>query len=437
MKTAIINCFDTYEHRVRLLQAYFQKQAHEVCVITSDYRHFQKRYRHKVPDGFIFVHADAYQRNLSAARLRSHDKFAKDVFAAMETKQPDLVWVLAPPNSLVKQAAGYKKSHPKVKLVIDMIDMWPETMPVPEILNFRSRDLQGKHGVKYLPPFSWWRGLRDRYIDAADAVVTECELYQSVLKSKCDAGKLHTLYLAKADADMIPVLADTDSAGDSVAGASGQEVPEMVSGQDDTEQASEVMLPPRDRWALCYLGSINHIIDIPVICSIITNLPKQEKCPLLHVIGDGEQRDELLDAARSAGAEVIYHGKVFDPVQKQRILDGCHFGLNIMKDSVFVGLTMKSLDYFAAGLPVLNNIKGDTWMLVEKNRIGVNLDISQGGGIAFQNPGDHEVAGAVRNAHEVWYNAAYRDNVRTIFSKYFTEKAFEDKVSEILKSIMC
>lgn len=383
MKTIIINCFDTYEHRVRLLQAYFLKQAHEVCVFTSDYRHFQKRYRHKVPDGFIFVHADAYQRNLSAARLHSHDKFTKDVFAAVETKQPDLIWVLAPPNSLVKQAALYKKSHPKIKLVIDMIDMWPETMPVPRFLNAGTQNLR----IKYLPPFSWWKGLRDRYIDVADAVVTECELYQSVLKSKCDAGKLHTLYLAKADSDLPPVSAATDS-----------------------------IAPPGDRWALCYLGSINHIIDISSICSIITNLPKREKCPALHVIGDGEQRNELLEAARIAGAEVIYHGKVFDPLEKQCILDGCHFGLNIMKDSVFVGLTMKSLDYFAAGLPVLNNIKGDTWTLVEKNHIGINL--------------------GSENKPKDWYNTAYRDNVRTVFRKYFTEKAFEDKVSEILNTMM-
>ena len=64
---------------------------------------------------------------------------------------------------------------------------------------------------------------------------------------------------------------------------------------------------------------------------------------------------------KSAGAEVFYHGKVFDSKEKNRIFETCHYGLNIMKDSVFVGLTMKSMDYFE-GLPIINNIQGDTWI---------------------------------------------------------------------------
>ena len=39
-----------------------------------------------------------------------------------------------------------------------------------------------------------------------------------------------------------------------------------------------------------------------------------------------------------------------------------------MKQEVFVGLTMKSIDYFEAGLPIINNIHGDTWNIV-KDRV--------------------------------------------------------------------
>lgn len=51
----------------------------------------------------------------------------------------------------------------------------------------------------------------------------------------------------------------------------------------------------------------------------------------------------------------------------------CHYGLNIMKEDVRVGLTMKSVEYFAAGLPLINNIKGDTWDFVEMEEVGVNF----------------------------------------------------------------
>ena len=55
-------------------------------------------------------------------------------------------------------------------------------------------------------------------------------------------------------------------------------------------------------------------------------------------------------------------------------MNRCHFGLNIMKSSVCVGLTMKSVDYFRFGLPIINNIPGDTRQLVEEKGIGVQLE---------------------------------------------------------------
>lgn len=47
-----------------------------------------------------------------------------------------------------------------------------------------------------------------------------------------------------------------------------------------------------------------------------------------------------------------------------------------MKESVVVGFTMKSLDYLRNGLLLLNNIHNDTWQLVEKYDIGINVGSS-------------------------------------------------------------
>ena len=45
-----------------------------------------------------------------------------------------------------------------------------------------------------------------------------------------------------------------------------------------------------------------------------------------------------------------------------------------MKDSVKVGLTIKSIDYFSYGIPIINNIKGDTWKIVEDKNVGINFN---------------------------------------------------------------
>ena len=68
-----------------------------------------------------------------------------------------------------------------------------------------------------------------------------------------------------------------------------------------------------------------------------------------------------------------FHGKIYDSAQKQAIFDRCSFGLNIMNDSVCVGLTMKSLDYFGGALPIINTIGGDTQRFVESRGVGINV----------------------------------------------------------------
>lgn len=325
MNVVIVNCFDTYEQRVILLQKYFHNRNWNVSIVTSNYRHIQKSFRKDTIENFIFIPVIPYSKNMSISRLVSHMLFSVDAFKKVENLNPDLLWVLSPPNSVIKYASQYKQKKPRITLIIDIIDIWPETMPISK--------------VKRLFPFSLWRSLRDKYINLADIVITECNLFKDLLYNICDISKIYTLYLAK--------------------------------GEQTLESSPN---PPADRYALCYLGSINNIIDIPCICNIIKSMPKKEKVPELHIIGDGEKRNILINEAIKAGAKVIYYGKIYDPKEKQIIMDKCHLGLNIMKPSVFVGLTMKSMDYFQAGIPIVNNIQGDTWDMVQQYNLGINYN---------------------------------------------------------------
>lgn len=318
----IINCFDTYEDRVDLLHDYFKSIGAEVRVITSNYRHFEKCIRIDEKDDFEFVEAIPYYKNLSINRLKSHVVLSKSIFKMIQNEDYDLLWVLVPPNSFVKEAAKYKKIHDGTELIFDLIDLWPETMPISRF--------------KSLPPFQYWKGLRDRYLDCADQIVTECNLYHEKLPKKIDRSKVHTIYLAR-----------------------------------DVKKFNPELNLPVDKVSLCYLGSINNIIDISTIVEVIRKI--EQHIPVeIHIIGDGEKRENLISSCKEAGAEVVYHGIIYDVQEKQKIFNSCHFGLNIMKESVFVGLTMKSMDYFEAGLPIINNIHGDTWEYIEKYDLGIN-----------------------------------------------------------------
>ena len=372
MRVVIVNCFDTYEDRIDLLHDFFISKGYNVTVIQSDFRHFKKTKRVLQKKDFIFVDSKPYYKNMSADRMISHYSFAKKAFKLVENYKPDLLYAIVPPNSIAKFAAQYKKRHREVKLIFDLIDLWTETMPI------------GK--IKEYPPFSFWKALRDKNLKYSDQIITECDLYQEVLKEQLVNIKADTLYLAKREAEI-------------------EYKPKF-----NKEQIN-----------LCYLGSINNIIDISKIKELVKSI-NLIKPVTLHIIGDGESKDILLEEVKSTGATVKFYGKIYDAQKKQEIFDKCEFGLNIMKDTVCVGLTMKSIDYFQAGLPIINTIESDTERIVEKYNIGLNLIDSS----------VEDIANRVCN-FSLEELIVIRKNTKNVFNELFSVKAFESKLEKILK----
>lgn len=327
-KTAyLISCSDHYGHRLNVTDEYLRSCGYRTTYITSDFDHTSKTpFTCSVP-GCVQIHARPYRKNLSADRILSHRTFARDVFRYLEDlpEPPDVIVVLIPPNFLAHYAARYKKKHPGVRLIFDVFDLWPETFPF------------GRLKKLLAPVFRIWSKIRDRSLPAADFVITECEMFRQKLNLPKETSA--AVYLC-AEPLTLP------------------ETPVNLSA---------------DKLDLCYLGAINNVIGISEICELIEGLT-QQKPVTLHVIGKGEREQEFIDSAKAAGAEVIFYGPIYDDGKKQEIINQCHFGLNIMKPSVCVGLTMKSIDYFRFGLPIINNIPADTQNLVEEHGIGVQLD---------------------------------------------------------------
>lgn len=329
MKKAVcISCTHHYRERMAPVLTTLRAAGYECTYITSDYNHYTKSY-YRVTDllGCEQLPTLAYAKNISIQRILSHMFFAKDAFARVEQLQPDLVYVELPPNSLCAAASRYKKRHPEVKVIFDLFDLWPESFP-----NHRAKSLLSL-------PFRVWGNIRNKNLPKGDLVLTECDLYRKKLAPYLKDTRQGTLYLCTPGAT--------------------------------TKEAK--CLPEQDAIHLCYLGFINNLIDIPAISALLGHL-QQLRPVVLHIIGDGETRDAFISAVEAVGAKVEFYGKVYDAAQKQAIFDKCSFGLNIMKDSVCVGLTLKSLDYFGGALPILNSIEADTWDLVESCGVGINID---------------------------------------------------------------
>ena len=319
MKVVILTCFESNEERVSFVLKACETRNYEVSVISTDFSHIKKNKRDNIPKDYKVVKTLEYSSNLSFERMKSHYLFAKDSFKLVEEIKPDLIWLMAPANSLIKQAHAYKNEYPETKLIIDIIDMWPESLPI--------------NISKNIFPLSIWKNIRAKYLNCADTLVTECDFYQDIL-AKEYSKKIQTIRWCK-----------------------------------DKQVTRSKDVVENDKLSLVYIGSINNIISSELICNVIENI---DMPVTLHVIGEGESRYNFI-MQTSKYCEVIYHGAIRDEKRKKQIFDVCHAGINIYRNNLYIGLTVKCLDYFNHGLPIINNIKGDTWQMVDKYNVGINF----------------------------------------------------------------
>lgn len=365
----IITCFAANEPRAEYVQDFFRSKGKTTKIISTNFIHRGKYYRTDVPEGYALIKTKPYKKNLSVARLYSHYQFSKKAFELARTYSPYLIYVLVPANSLA-ESAWRMKEETGCKLVIDLVDLWPESLPC--------------GSIKDKWPFTLWRSIRDKNIPHADLLITECELYQKKLELNRLGIPVHVAYWPQEDY------------GD-----------------------SPIMVPDSDPLRFLYLGSINNIIDIDAILRLLVHTKKCQNVEL-QVVGDGEKREQFLAHLDESGIPYQFHGYVYEHEKLREIAAQCHWGINMMKPSVQIGLTMKAVSYFELGLPVVNNIKGDTWDFVAQRCAGINVENV-----------DTDLATCLSGQN----SNCMRVNARKLFEECFSRNAFERQLEKAVCSI--
>ncbi|EMF0393515.1 hypothetical protein JMQ88_002675, partial [Enterococcus hirae] len=224
-KAVIVTPFDNYSYNVRIkfVEEYLQKIGYNVKILSSDFDHRNKEKYQNNRKGLELLKVPEYRRNLSLSRIQSHRIFARKSVKRALQLQPDLLYVSGPPNFLFKYFATNKSSFKGTKLIFELGDMWPETMPI-----------NGKKKTLFKFPMKIWASLRDKYIAKADFTIFECDLFKELVNTNIKEIKGGTIYLCKDGTTM--------------------ELPK--------EQISNECIE------LVYVGSINNIIDVDLIVEI-------------------------------------------------------------------------------------------------------------------------------------------------------------------------
>ncbi|MCJ1993299.1 glycosyltransferase family 4 protein [Lactococcus piscium] len=372
MKKAFLIHYDGYyDIRLKNLEKTLVDRGYKVTLLFSDFDHYKKEKKTYSNKNIKLIHVNEYKKNISLRRIISYLSFAKQIKKIIRDEVPDLIYAIIPPNTLAHVLGSFKSKNPNTKVIFDVFDLYPEQMP----------KLSNTIVAKF------WGNIRNKNLKKVDYVVLECSYYKNVLSKYLNENKSSVLYLNR---------------------------PKIENPYEFNWNDKQI--------DIVYLGSINHHIDIDKIVSFLKVLNKRKKV-VLHIIGDGEKAIEFNNRVQAQDIETNFYGIVFDDKKKREILQKCQYGLNVYRKNLGIGLTMKSVEYYQIGLPIINAGIYDSKVMIEKFGAGFSLE------------SEEELATKISNlTHEEW--SEHHSLTLKVFEHYFCTPKYRQNLIDILERVI-
>lgn len=281
-----------------------------------------------------------YQKNISFRRFLSHRDYAKGIRKIVrevlegQRQAPDVIILSLPPLGVYEAVAPLQKKG-LCRIIVDIMDAWPETferlLPFPRPL----RSWVGK-----LIFAGQFRSARRAY-RGADGISAVAQNYLNLAKRYGATCPTHLCYHGTD----IPKAAP--------------EIREIKTGE-----------PVR----LVYIGALERSYDLKTVFEAIKIL-RSESIPVrLDIAGGGTMEKEFRQSCQDKkllGPEgpVSFHGFLDQPELKKRLAQS-HLGLVPMDPASGVQVPYKAADYTAAGLPILSCLGNELQDLIEAHTIG-------------------------------------------------------------------
>ena len=316
--------------RYWLMAEAFAKAGHDVTLWTSDFSHAKKapRILSKVeaPFRLKLVKTPPYSGNVSFKRIASHRAYAAtwlvDARAeAKESGKPDVIIISMPPLSTADAALAMKKEF-GAKIVVDVMDAWPETFErlFPAPLKFLS-------AIALLP----LRHAAKRAYRGADLVTGVCDAYGDIARAN-GAREYARFYHG----------IDTSKARDA-----------------NTQ---------RQPLSFVYAGNFGRGYDLSAAIKAIL----ENENATLDIAGAGEREAEWKSLAAHS-PRIRFHGYLSGD-ELDKLLDSASIGIIPLSDNTFVGLPYKLGDYAAHNLRMVTSLRGECAAILEKHSAGAVYD---------------------------------------------------------------
>lgn len=358
MKVWIVNPYGTLpsegwrEYRSSMLAKALASRGHEVTWWISDFEHRSKTFRARgvlhdslLPHSVrvIGVHSKPYTKNISLKRIRYEMSYGKEFARLAEMEAiPDVIILgdpalfFAPPVVAYRDKAG-------CKLIIDVIDLWPELFSVTL--------------PKSLQSFSWFifsplYKRREKLIETCDAVVAVSYDYlDTVLRTQTKNIPRQVAYLGI-----------------------------------DLEKQRELPLNPslneklrtfKSRFSLTavYAGTLGDAYDMDLLLNAVRQTDTQNGNVGFLVAGDGPRKADIMAASKRYPNSLLFLGAL-PPDDLKTLYANADVGLMTYLPGSTVAMPVKFFDYLSGGLAVLSSLQRDVGQAIDEHKVGLSYQPS-------------------------------------------------------------
>lgn len=343
---------DNLNTRYNSLAREANQRGHRVVFWSSTFRHNVKQQRfdrHKEVQinehlEVKFVPADAYQQNISLARMKSHYKLGKSMVALFDTQpKPDVIVVAYPPISTAHEVILWAQKK-RIPVVVDIIDPWPDGF------------LEHMKGLKRIIVQCGILPLKQK----ANFVFNQCSAIMAISKQYIDFAQTYRKQ-PSATAVFYPAV-------------------QFAEMKRQLQQASEKVTKNQNRITVIYAGSLGFSYDLPTILKAAEILEQEQ--PNIHFIiaGDGPQKD-IVEAYEQSHQNLEYLGRL----SKEKLMQEYYLadiGLTQHIKGATQSVTYKLFDLLACGLPIMNSLESEMKSIILNHQVGFHNNPGDGRALA-------------------------------------------------------
>lgn len=319
---------------------------YSVDIITSSFQHWEKKQRdindliNKNKDKnykIKFAYEPGYKKNIEIKRIISHRIATKNILELLKKEKYDLIYCIIPDNYMAGKVALYAKNN-KIKLIIDVEDLWPEAMQI----------------VTHLPKklnniiFYYFRKYAKIAYQIADGIIGTSDEYRDIPNISYGLNKENrkTVYVG---CNLI---------------------------EFDTGVAKFIneIFKKKDEFWIIYAGNLGSSYDISTLIKAAQKIhEKGNKNIKFKILGGGPLERKFKDIKNEKECNVDFIGYV--PYEKMAAyLTKSDITINSFIKKAPQSIVTKIGDYLASGKPMINTCSSIEFRnKVENDNFGINV----------------------------------------------------------------